>query len=380
MNAKKRIESLQVLRGLAFLGIYLSHVNEDKYANLGGWGVSVFLVLSGFLMVYQNYDKNYNLSPWSSLMFSAKRISKLYYLYIITMTSRLLLPVFFGKSTPLLEVKSNYKILLADLVLLQSWIPNKKYYFSLNSPAWFLSVCLFLYAAFPYVLFLIKKVKNKKQIVFCMLFIYALHLFIGYSAQFGFISNTSLMQLINNFSDNSVKWFCYINPLYRLGDFVLGCLLGLFYIYTYGYDGSEEKSSVQVRYTILEIFALFLYVIVRMICNRLIKAPLLNHGCFLYSGVYIPSSLIVVWVFVIEKGAITRTLHYKWLVFIGNYSMYTYLIHGPVLSYIRRIWKLLFSKDITIFQLNVTALIITLILSVLFEKHQKAVYARLHAA
>lgn len=378
MNSKKKIESLQVLRGLAFLSVYLSHVNIPKYSTYGGWGVSIFLVLSGFLMVYQYYDRNFDLSPRSSLMFSAKRINKLYYLYIITMAAYLLVPVFFENSTPLQEVKSNYKIILVDLVLMQSWFPRKKYYFSLNSPAWYLSACLFLYAAFPYVLFLIKKLKNKKQIVFCMIFIYALHLFIGYSVQFGFISNTHLMGMIKKVSDNTIKWAIYINPLYRLGDFILGCLLGLFYVYTYRDSDSEEKTSVQVKYTILEIFALFLYVLSRMIRISLIKVPLLNRGWFIYSGVYIPSSLIIVWLFALEKGAITRTIHYKWLVFIGNYSMYAYLIHKPILAYTKKIWELLFSIKITTFQLNITALIITLILSVLFEKHQKTVSARLH--
>lgn len=50
----KKLDSLQAVRALAFLGIFLSHTGIKYFGTTGTWGVSVFFVLSGFLMVY-NY-------------------------------------------------------------------------------------------------------------------------------------------------------------------------------------------------------------------------------------------------------------------------------------------------------------------------------------
>jgi peptidoglycan/LPS O-acetylase OafA/YrhL len=47
---KKKIQSLQAIRAVAFSAIFLSHL--EIISGLGGWGVSVFFVLSGFLMSY----------------------------------------------------------------------------------------------------------------------------------------------------------------------------------------------------------------------------------------------------------------------------------------------------------------------------------------
>ena len=49
-NTKQnQLKSLQGVRALAFAGIFSSHCG---CSDLGAWGVSVFFILSGFLMVY----------------------------------------------------------------------------------------------------------------------------------------------------------------------------------------------------------------------------------------------------------------------------------------------------------------------------------------
>ena len=51
---KQKIQTLQSLRGLAFMGIFLSHLGLAK---LGAWSVSVFFILSGFVMYYSYENK-----------------------------------------------------------------------------------------------------------------------------------------------------------------------------------------------------------------------------------------------------------------------------------------------------------------------------------
>lgn len=51
----RRLNSLQGLRAVAFMGVFLGHCGIGSG---GGMGVSVFLVLSGFLMIYNYYQKD----------------------------------------------------------------------------------------------------------------------------------------------------------------------------------------------------------------------------------------------------------------------------------------------------------------------------------
>lgn len=54
MKTGGRIKALQGLRVLAFIGIFLSHAIDTPS---GGWGVSIFIMLSGFVMTYAYWDK-----------------------------------------------------------------------------------------------------------------------------------------------------------------------------------------------------------------------------------------------------------------------------------------------------------------------------------
>ena len=55
--ARQRINSLQGLRAIAFLAIFISHAGLGNYGCLGAWGVSVFFLLSGFLMTLSQLNK-----------------------------------------------------------------------------------------------------------------------------------------------------------------------------------------------------------------------------------------------------------------------------------------------------------------------------------
>ena len=53
----ERIETLEVLRALAFLGVFCSHIGFNAFISTGRWGVSVFFILTGFLLTYRYYGK-----------------------------------------------------------------------------------------------------------------------------------------------------------------------------------------------------------------------------------------------------------------------------------------------------------------------------------
>lgn len=82
---RPRIESIQVIRAIAFILIFLSHV---ELIATGPIGVSLFLVLSGFCMTYAYLDrpeKTPRPSLSNNLRFAGGKVKKLYPLHVITL-------------------------------------------------------------------------------------------------------------------------------------------------------------------------------------------------------------------------------------------------------------------------------------------------------
>lgn len=149
----KKEDSFQAIKALAFLGIFASH---------GAWGVSVFFILSGFLMFY-SYSDTDRITDYSikySMNFGVNKIKRLYHLHIVSLISAIpfLVKEYMGCGGikrflyPVIKVGLN-------IVLAQAWIPSSGVYFSLNAVSWYLSVMFFLYSMFPLILRFMKKYK-----------------------------------------------------------------------------------------------------------------------------------------------------------------------------------------------------------------------------
>lgn len=92
----KRMDTLQALRFLACLCIFAHHCYIIEYVY---WGVSVFFVLSGFLMAYNYYGRPaLSLSPLASLRFSIGKVGKLYPLHVLALLPVLALNIYFRES------------------------------------------------------------------------------------------------------------------------------------------------------------------------------------------------------------------------------------------------------------------------------------------
>ena len=144
MTDKKLISSLQGLRAVAFLCVVISHCGAPW---LGPWAISVFVALSGFLMVCNYYDRP-RTAPGlqSAIAFSFKKIRRLYPLHLIMMAAALLFVLKGLLAQPSARgVLSCAAQLAVSIFLLQTWIPSSRFWFCLNGVAWYLSVQAFLY-------------------------------------------------------------------------------------------------------------------------------------------------------------------------------------------------------------------------------------------
>ena len=79
------IKPLQSLRFIAITGVFLSHlftvqntypVFFENYFNFGYCGVTFFILLSGFVMAYNYFDKFEYANMKTSILFCKKKIKK----------------------------------------------------------------------------------------------------------------------------------------------------------------------------------------------------------------------------------------------------------------------------------------------------------------
>ena len=192
--------SLQVLRGIFALVIFFHHFSfdiggEGLFGAGGDMGVAFFFILSGFVMSQGYMKKETSSKSHESLFrFIVKRLSKIYPLHVVCLVIAILL-----RGT---LIKPD----LANLLLLQSWIPDPNWYFSGNAVGWCLSDFLFFYAVFPFFCKVIKK--NYRLFLYSFFICLAFYIFI-------------IPFIPYDYWDGII----YINPLTRLLDFLFGIIL-----------------------------------------------------------------------------------------------------------------------------------------------------------
>lgn len=136
---KINLDSLSFFRVAFMLLIFLEHYPVTPL-RVGGKAVCFFFVLSGFVLSY-GYGKRLATMPYKD--FLVARMVKLYPLHWA------LLPIGVWIGRDFFYETCYY--LPANILLLQSWIPNRDSYFSGNGISWFLSTTLFLYVIFPFI-------------------------------------------------------------------------------------------------------------------------------------------------------------------------------------------------------------------------------------
>lgn len=310
----KKIESLQTLRAIAFIGIFLDHAGvRYKWPALG---VSIFYVLSGFLMIYRYYYAEMNVSIKDNARFSFSKIKKIYPLHILTMICVIFLQfmviVHYG-----VTFKSIINLLgkiILNTLLLQTWVPDSTINVSLNGVAWYLSVTMFLYFCFPNIL---KWIKHKK---IKLLLAVSIIILIG-----ELLICAPLIYILGSKSHVYI-WFMYCFPIFRLGDFFIGCCLGKYYL------ERERKDATITRSSIIEALAITLTVLIMSWMKVKYKNPFLlaMHN---WTTLYIPIATVWVYLFTINKGIIIKIFNNKLLIFIGDISAYAFLIHFVVIKY-----------------------------------------------
>ena len=318
MNEKRKLEGIQVLRGIAFLEIFLGHCGVKICS--AAFGVSIFMILSGFCMAINYLPKvdKFSLSPIESVKFGISKVKKLYGLHLLMLAAVYVIiqmPTT-GEAIPRL---------IREFFLVKCWKPHSADYFAYNGVTWYLATYFYVCIAAPYVLRLIAKIKKEQTMILLGSFVYGMMVIVGYG----------LTRYQLPIGDDFALWFTYICPFYRLLDFSLGVMIGWLFI-------SQKKSrKVHTAWiNIREVFALCVFVLA-----EIIFIPMERWSTGLcYNAFFAPASLLIVWIFAKNAGKITKALNQKWLIAVGNISAFTFIVHQVVIRgmslYVYRLFPL----------------------------------------
>lgn len=332
----QRLDNLQGLRAIAFVLIFLSHCGIGELAR---WSVTLFFVLSGFLMVYNYFSRDtVACSIKQNVLFSYKKINKLFWLHLIMLLPVLALTLYSALKGGTLGfdfIINQSLVLLSNVFLVQSWIPVRAFYFGYNGVAWFLSVCALLYFVFPFVLKNLKKKASRKKAIFVMTGCFAVQ------CVFSVFVNVVNCEWITAHKD----YLVYIFPLYRVLDFVIGCNLG----YLFLHSKSKSESSGTIKYTAFELLSALASIGLPVLFD------LIGLEDVLFSAKDMPGVVLLIYVLGFNKGFVSKLLSTKVFVWLGNMSAYTFLIHQVVINYVQIVFTNKFI--VVILSLSLTCII-----------------------
>ncbi len=208
--ARARLHGLTGLRFVAAAWVFAYHFLVltvggapwwvARAQNAGHAAVSLFFVLSGFVLAY-NYAGPLAAGTVSRARFFRLRLARVWPLYALVALAEVPLALRAGAMPSRIGAAT-----AADVVGLQAWIPSLS--FVGNTPGWSVSVELFFYAAFPWLAFLASR---RTPRVLVAAFVLAL-------------AAAASPALVPSTSDAATFLKC--GPPLRLPEFVAGIALG----------------------------------------------------------------------------------------------------------------------------------------------------------
>lgn len=318
--SKNDLPSLHGLRALATIGIFLFHAGFVPY---GTFPVTLFFMLSGFLMYYTKHSSN-SLSSFRIWMttYVYRKWKDFFPLHLLTFVIACIVGNVFQK--PLHEsIPSG----ILNLLLIHPFF--EQYALSYNGLCWFLAVTLFLYVISYFLFKGIAIIRSTTaHMIVTLLTIIALNLM----TRFG------------------IPLYLYTNPIYRILDFWLGMLIAKIY---------TEKEHQLLTGTVIEVILVIVF----------LAQYLLSLLIGITPGYYSVLFAIAIYVFAAGKGVVSKILSADILRKISFYSFEFYMVHELAL----RVFRKVFPEISTPYLVRCTviaipSLIISIALAVTYKK------------
>lgn len=290
------LTSLRLIFALMVFGAHcyiISPFFDVHFFKEGFVGVSFFFVLSGFIIAY-NYQQKLTERTTTKRKFWVARFARVYPLHWLT----LLLAALLGGYVVATGTANWCRHFLASLTLTQAYVPRADYFFSFNSPSWSLCCEQLFYFCFP---LLIPLARNYKRLVFF------------------FILCTLLVVAGMHFTPEAdIKGYWYVNPITRFPDFIVGTLLFQAYRFL------KDRRITDMQGTVFEVLSIVIFLAFYLYAAEVPKVY--RYSCYYW----LPVSLLLL-VFALQKGNLSKLLSNRYLIIGGEISYSFYLIHLFVL-------------------------------------------------
>jgi peptidoglycan/LPS O-acetylase OafA/YrhL len=324
LASRPRLPAITSIRFFAALHVVIFHLHAIKvaagpqwyqnFASIGYVGVSLFFVLSGFILVYTYANRE---TPARS--FWRARFARIYpaYLFSLIVTAPFFIYVLFvmpmqsGGNMDMFVWPKHHPLASALLVpaLLQSWIPGAA--LAWNSVAWSLSVEAFFYLIFPALIVLLMRKRNSTLMSLVLIcWALSLTLTLGYT-----LLNPDHAAFVNDDS-LGLTWLNVVkfNPLLRLPEFLMGACCGFLFV----------RNHIHRKWaTPLAVSGLVAFIAVAAFSSH-IPYPVIH------SGLLAPAFAAIIYGIAL-RPAWARLLEFKPLVLLGDASYSLYLLHSVVL-------------------------------------------------
>lgn len=294
-----RLPSLTALRWFAASAVFLWHgwlsllpgTSLERplshVATQGITGVSFFFILSGFVLAWSRRPDD------TPRRFYRRRFARVVPAYwVACLLGVAVVALVFHRTSP-----GHVALSFLPVTLLQAWVPNQDAYYAGNALSWSLSVEVFFYALFPFLIGPVMALGRRRQAI----------LVAGLTAGVLAVGLAVHPQAY----DGARFWLLFIDPAPRLLEFVIGiCLCALLL----------EGVRIPVRPPVAGAIALAAFVLVGQL-------PL---DLRLVAGMLIPYSLLI---FACAQGDLEGRrswLHSPGLLRLGAWSFAFYLLHQMV--------------------------------------------------
>jgi peptidoglycan/LPS O-acetylase OafA/YrhL len=318
-TARPRLSELTSLRFFAALHVVFFHALAMKVFTGSGWlqkissigyvGVSLFFVLSGFILVY-----TYAGAPILAGGFWRARFARVYPAYLFSLLVGA--PFFFYGAThlhiPFFAWASRHMEAASalPLLLLQAWVPQGA--MSWNPVAWSLSVEALFYFLFPFLLPALAGLSRRGLFAVAGL-CWAISLSITGWYSWRNPDHLSVLgpEQMNSFWLNVMKFF----PLMRLPEFILGMATGMIFL--------KSKSATKIAIPLIAAGLL----------GGALAAAFSAQIPFalLHTALLAPAFAAIVYGLALQPGG-SKFLRWAPLVLLGNASYSLYLLHATIMG------------------------------------------------
>ncbi len=345
-----RVAPLPALTGLRFVAallIVLGHMVPlvmpckapptllAQIPNLSAEAMSIFFVLSGFIIHY-NYSDAFE-KEWLQTLrnFWIARVARLYPLYVVLIGYQMLYSYSYSNLAP-----TAWSVLPSYLLFLQSWfywpVGNTGLIYEMGflSLSWSISTDWFCYVCYPLIWLVLTKIKSIRGLItlaVCMSIVVLTAVFTASlnedllnqlgASWFGSLKDATLQAQYTFF-----RWLLYFSPYSRIFEFILGCICGALFLSIRGKEVSDKEERIGRAVLIAVIFATLVHHWFIFIFSQRLEHPKLISNFHLSYG-FAPLTAIIIFCCARYKSKVSSVLSSWPMVLCGSATYSLYLLH-----------------------------------------------------